>query len=94
MKGGSNMTTIQKIEAISLKKYSNYNLSATEIRMLLDQAETESLVDAIYNSFKFGFSRGQNSIKNQRKRKAPASAANTDQGSPITKPTDDFRKDD
>ena len=30
----------------------------------------------------------------QRKRKAPAGAANTNQGSPITKPTDDFRKDD
>ena len=30
----------------------------------------------------------------QRKRKALAGAANTNQGSPITKPTDDFRKDD
>lgn len=30
----------------------------------------------------------------QRKRKAPAGEANTNQGSPITKPTDDFRKDD
>ena len=30
----------------------------------------------------------------QRKRKALAGAANTNRGSPITKPTDDFRKDD
>ena len=83
------MMNLQELE--NLKIPAKSNLSMRDLVELLRQPE---MTDSVYLAYKYGFMRGQNNIKNQRKRKAPAGAANTNQGSPITKPTDDFRKDD
>ena len=81
------MMNLQELE--NLKIPAKSNLSMRDLVELLRQPE---MTDSVYLAYKYGFMRGQNNIKNQRIRKAPAGAANTNQGSPKPHNNDEVTK--
>ena len=76
------MLDINKIESTSRGRY---ELRFGDLTQLLDYAKSDGLFNAISLAYNYGFMRGQNSIKNQRKRKALAATANSNQGTPKQK---------
>lgn len=69
------MLNLQKMKALDPGRYDLTFMETLQLSKL-------DMFDAVYLAYKYGFTRGQNSIRNQRKKKAPASATNTDQGVP------------
>lgn len=69
------MLNLQKIDALDPGRY---DLTFDETLQLVNMYK----FDAVYLAYKYGFTRGQNSIRNQSEKKAPASEATTDQGAP------------
>lgn len=69
------MLNLQKINALDPGRYDLTIMETFQLAKL-------DKFDAVYLAYKYGFFRGQNSIRNQSKKKAPASAATTSQGAP------------
>lgn len=66
----------EKLDAINLGRY---DLGLRDAMAFLALCKT-SPFEAIGYAYRYGFVRGQNSIKNQHKRKAPAATRNSYQG--------------
>ena len=70
------------IEKIKNTRQGTYAMPFKALQEILPYADTTGIADAVILAYDYGFVRGQNSIKNQRKRKAPAGAGTPTEAGP------------